>query len=146
MADEIQDSRLTLLGDLQVKEVIEHPGKLLRMGGVVREMLEEARRAPLDEEGRMRARDMLRRCIIEIKSALDDGLRKELERITLPFGKEVPTQSELRIAQAQIVGWFEGLFHGMQAALMGQQMAAQMGPPFRRSPSQQEGRGPSQYL
>ncbi len=146
MADEIQDSRLTLLGDSQVKEVVEHPGKLLRMGGMVREMLEEARRAPLDEEGRVRARDMLRKCITEIKSALDEGLRKELERITLPFGKGVPTQSELRIAQAQLVGWFEGLFHGMQAALMGQQMAAQMGPPFRRSPSQQEGRGPSQYL
>lgn len=105
---------------------VEQPGKLLRIAMMVREMLEEVRRAPLDDDAREHLRDIHGRVLAELKAALSGALVEELERITLPLdGDQVPTDAELRIAQAQLLGWLEGLFQGIQAAIASQQMAAQ---------------------
>jgi len=92
---------------------------------MIKQLLEEVRSAPLDEAGRTRLAEIHRRSISELEEGLAPELVDELERITLPFGDEAPSDAELRIAQAQLVGWLEGLFHGIQAALFAQQMAAQ---------------------
>lgn len=113
-------------------EQVHNVGKLLRVGGMLREMLDEARRDSLDADARRRAQALLARCIEELKGAISPDLGAELDRLNLPFAAEVPTQSELRLTQAQLVGWFEGLFHGMQATLMGQQMGGQVPHPLRR--------------
>jgi Protein of unknown function (DUF2587) len=105
--------------------LIEHPAKVMRIGSMIKQLLEEVRAAPLDEAGRTRLMEIHRRSIIELEDGLAPELREELERLTLPFeGDTPPSEAELRIAQAQLVGWLEGLFHGIQAALVAQQMAA----------------------
>ena len=104
---------------------VEQPAKVMRIGSMVKQLLEEVRSAPLDEAGRTRLAEIHRRSISELEQGLAPELIEELERITLPFGDEAPTDAELRIAQAQLVGWLEGLFHGIQAALFAQQVAAQ---------------------
>jgi len=102
---------------------VEQPGKLLRIAMMVREMLEEVRRAPLDENAREHLADIHARVIQELKGALSGPLAEELDRIALPFGKnEIPSEAELRIAHAQLLGWLEGLFQGIQAAIASQQM------------------------
>jgi hypothetical protein len=106
-------------------DLVEHPGKVMRIASMVKQLLEEVRSAPLDEAGRTRLAEIHRRSISELEEGLAPELVDELERITLPFGDEAPSDAELRIAQAQLVGWLEGLFHGIQAALFAQQMAAQ---------------------
>jgi len=103
---------------------IEQPGKLLRIAVMVREMLEEVRRAPLDEDARGHLTRIHERVMQELRSGLSGSLAEELERITLPFdGDGVPSEAELRIAHAQLLGWLEGLFQGIQAAIATQQMA-----------------------
>src|SRR2546421_6779230 len=114
------------------QELVHNIGKLLRVGGMMREMLDEPRRDSLDQEGRRRAQDLLARCVAELNGAISPDLQSELDRVNLAFGGGIPTQSELRVTQAQLVGWFEGLFHGMQATLMGQQMGGQVPHPMRR--------------
>jgi hypothetical protein len=105
--------------------LIEHPAKVMRIGTMIKQLLEEVRAAPLDEAGRQRLMEIHRRSIVELEDGLAPELREELERLTLPFdGERLPSEAELRIAQAQLVGWLEGLFHGIQAALVAQQMAA----------------------
>ena len=106
-------------------DLVEQPGKVMRIGSMIKQLLEEVRSAPLDEAGRSRLAEIHRRSITELEQGLAPELIDELERITLPFGDEAPSDAELRIAQAQLVGWLEGLFHGIQAALFAQQMAAQ---------------------
>jgi hypothetical protein len=106
-------------------DLVEHPGKVMRIASMIKQLLEEVRSAPLDDAGRTRLAEIHRRSIIELEDGLAPELVEELERITLPFGGEAPSDAELRIAQAQLVGWLEGLFHGIQAALFAQQMAAQ---------------------
>ena len=106
-------------------DLVEHPGKVMRIASMIKQLLEEVRSAPLDEAGRTRLAEIHRRSISELEEGLAPELIDELERITLPFGDEAPSDAELRIAQAQLVGWLEGLFHGIQAALFAQQMAAQ---------------------
>lgn len=106
---------------------VEQPAKVMRIGTMIKQLLEEVRAAPLDEAGRRRLADIHASSIRELESGLAPELREELERLTLPFGTEddhVPSEAELRIAQAQLVGWLEGLFHGIQTALFAQQMAA----------------------
>ena len=93
---------------------------------MIKQLLEEVRGAPLDEAGRSRLVEIHRRSISELEQGLAPELVAELERITLPFDSETPSDAELRIAQAQLVGWLEGLFHGIQTALVAQQMAARM--------------------
>ena len=105
-------------------DFISQPAKVMRIGAMVKNLLDEARSAPLDEAGRTRLREIYEISISELSSALSPDLGTELGRMVLPFSAEVPTESELRIAQAQLVGWLEGLFHGIQASLFAQQAAA----------------------
>lgn len=106
-------------------DLIEQPAKVLRIGSMVKQLLDEVKSAPLDEASRRRLRDIHRQSIKELESGLAPELVEELERLSLPFmDNEVPSEAELRISQAQLVGWLEGLFHGIQTALFAQQMAA----------------------
>ncbi|BBY26519.1 bacterial proteasome activator family protein [Mycolicibacterium sediminis] len=106
-------------------DLVEQPAKVMRIGTMIKQLLEEVRAAPLDEASRTKLRDIHRTSISELEDGLAPELRDELERLTLPFGEDtVPSDAELRIAQAQLVGWLEGLFHGIQTALFAQQMAA----------------------
>ncbi len=104
---------------------IDEPAKILRIGSMVKQLLEEVRNSELDEASRDRLRDIHDTSIEELGQALSPDLREELERLSLPFEEETPTESELMIAQAQLVGWLEGLFQGIQATLFAQQAAAQ---------------------
>ena len=107
--------------------MVEQPAKVMRIGSMIKQLLEEVRAAPLDEAGRQRLKEIHRRSIVELEDGLATELRDELERLSLPFEEgATPTEPELRVAQAQLVGWLEGLFHGIQAALVAQQMAARM--------------------
>ena len=105
-------------------EVIESPAKVLRIGAMTKELLEEVRRAPLDEAGRSRLREIYETSVRELGECIADDLRDELARLSSPFESSSPSEAELRVAQAQLVGWLEGLFHGIQATLFSQQMAA----------------------
>ena len=105
-------------------ETIESPAKVLRIGSMTKELLEEVRRAPLDEAGRARLREIYETSVHELAGCISDDLREELARLTSPFEAAAPTEAELRVAQAQLVGWLEGLFHGIQAAMFSQQMMA----------------------
>jgi len=106
-------------------ESVSQPTKLIRIASMVRALLDEARQAPLDDAGRRSLKEIHERSIHELEDILSPDLRKELEEVTLPFSSETPSEGELRIAQAQLVGWLEGLFHGIQATLFTQQMQAQ---------------------
>jgi hypothetical protein len=107
--------------------LIEQPAKVMRVGSMIKQLLEEVRAAPLDEASRQRLTEIHRRSITELEDGLAPELRDELERLSLPFEPgATPSEAELRVAQAQLVGWLEGLFHGIQAALVAQQMAARL--------------------
>ncbi len=106
-------------------EAITQPTKLIRIASMVRSLLDEARRAPLDDAGRRLLREIHDLSLRELREVLSEELRTELGEMTLPFTSDTPSESELRVAQAQLVGWLEGLFHGIQATLFTQQMAAQ---------------------
>jgi hypothetical protein len=142
--------------------LIEQPAKVMRIGNMIKQLLEEVRAAPLDDAGRQRLKEIHRRSILELEDGLAPELRDELERITLPFADGTPSEAELRIAQAQLVGWLEGLFHGIQAAIVAQQMAARAQLEHMRGArpalpmsgrgipgmpgAQSEGESPGQYL
>ncbi|MGY1821966.1 bacterial proteasome activator family protein [Geodermatophilus sp. SYSU D00079] len=112
-------------GEATIGDMVEQPAKVMRIGTMIKQLLEEVRAAPLDEASRQRLRDIHASSIRELEQGLAPELRDELERITLPFAEdETPSDAELRIAQAQLVGWLEGVFHGIQTALFAQQMAA----------------------
>jgi hypothetical protein len=105
--------------------MVEQPDKVMRIGSMIKQLLEEVRNSPLDEAGRARLAEVHERSLAELEQGLSPELVEELRRITLPFDENsTPTDAELRIAQAQLVGWLEGLFHGIQTALFAQQMAA----------------------
>jgi hypothetical protein len=107
------------------REAVSQPSKLIRIASMVKNMLEEVRHAPLDDAGRRLLAQIHQRSMSELESVLSEDLRAELAEVVLPFAEAPPSESELRIAQAQLVGWLEGLFHGIQASLFSQQMAAQ---------------------
>lgn len=108
-------------------DMVEQPAKVMRIGTMIKQLLEEVRAAPLDEASRNRLREIHRSSIRELEQGLAPELRDELERLTLPFNEDdSPSDAELRISQAQLVGWLEGLFHGIQTALFAQQMAARV--------------------
>ena len=108
-----------------VTDMVEEPAKVMRIGNMIRQLLAEAKSAPLDDPSRQRLRAIYQTSIIELKQGLAPELADELERLTLPFSDDAtPSDAELRIAQAQLVGWLEGLIHGIQTALFAQQMAA----------------------
>jgi Protein of unknown function (DUF2587) len=110
--------------EMQPSESVESPAKVMRIGAMVRQLLEEVRQAPLDEAGRARLREIYELSVKELAEGLSPELRDELAQFAMPFDADAPSEAELRIAQAQLVGWLEGLFHGIQATLFAQQMAA----------------------
>jgi hypothetical protein len=108
-----------------ITKMVEQPAKVMRLGSMIKQLLDEVKSAPLDEASRSRLAQIHRSTIAELEHGLAPDLVEELERLSLPFNEgEVPSEGELRIAQAQLVGWLEGLFHGIQTALFAQQMAA----------------------
>ena len=122
-----QEQPVVVVGgqDGDLTDMVEQPAKVMRIGTMIKQLLEEVRAAPLDDASRQRLRDIHASSIRELEQGLAPELREELERITLPFAEdETPSDAELRIAQAQLVGWLEGVFHGIQTALFAQQMAA----------------------
>ena len=125
-----------------ITDLVEQPAKVMRIGTMIKQLLDEVKAAPLDEASRRRLQSIHRASIVELENGLAQELVEELERLSLPFVEdEVPTEAELRIAQAQLVGWLEGLFHGIQTALFAQQMAAraQLEQMRRALPPGQEG-------
>jgi Protein of unknown function (DUF2587) len=111
-------------GERSVTEMVEQPAKVMRIGSMIRQLLEEVKSAPLDEQSRARLKEIHQNSIKELEDGLAPELVEELERLSLPFGDATPSEAELRVAQAQLVGWLEGLFHGIQTTLFAQQMAA----------------------
>jgi hypothetical protein len=114
--------------DSEVEEelpAISEPAKVMRIGSMIRTLLEEVREVELDEASRDRMREIYEQSVRELSECLAPELREELARLALPFSSEAPSEAELRVAQAQLVGWLEGLFHGIQAAVAAQQMMAQ---------------------
>jgi hypothetical protein len=147
-------------GGDQDQQVVAHPAKLLRIASMIREMVEEVRQSSLDEKGRSRLAEVYRSSIGELREALSEDLQRELDELAVPL-ESTESESEVRIAQAQLLGWLEGLFHGIQAALWAQHAQAQAaleevrrrqlpsGHPARRSgsPGQAEPQAPpGQYL
>ncbi|MTE19942.1 DUF2587 domain-containing protein [Streptomyces sp. TRM43335] len=111
--------------EVPVTEMVEQPAKVMRIGSMIKQLLEEVKSAPLDEASRARLKEIHASSVKELEDGLAPELIEELERISLPFTDDaVPSEAELRVAQAQLVGWLEGLFHGIQTALFAQQMAA----------------------
>ena len=108
--------------EAQLNEGIQHPAKVMRIASMARQLLDEVRHASLDEASRSRMREIYETSVKELSEILSDDLRDELERLSLPFNQEAPSDAELRVAHAQLVGWLEGLFHGIQAMLFAQQM------------------------
>ena len=143
---------------------VEQPAKVMRIGSMIKQLLDEVRNAPLDDAGRVRLAKIHERSIKELEQGLAPELVEELRRITLPFSEEhTPSDAELRIAQAQLVGWLEGLFHGIQTALFAQQVAARsqleqmrralpggapnpLAPDLAAQPAGEGERGTGQYL
>ncbi|KZF06159.1 MAG: bacterial proteasome activator family protein [Rhodococcus sp. (in: high G+C Gram-positive bacteria)] len=112
-------------GETPLSDMVEQPAKVMRIGTMIKQLLEEVRAAPLDDASRTRLKNIHESSIRELEQGLAPELREELERLALPFGEDsIPSDAELRIAQAQLVGWLEGVFHGIQTALFAQQMAA----------------------
>jgi hypothetical protein len=133
MTDNPEEDGVEIIGGASARDddgtsltdLVEQPAKVMRIGTMIKQLLEEVRTAPLDDASRNRLRDIHASSIRELEQGLAPELRDELERITLPFSEDVtPSDAELRIAQAQLVGWLEGVFHGIQTALFAQQMAA----------------------
>jgi hypothetical protein len=142
-------------GEEESTEAVEKPAKVMRIGSMIKQLLEEVRHAPLDEASRGRLKDIYEISVKELASGLSGDLRDELERLTLPLAETSPSDAELRIAQAQLVGWLEGLFHGIQATLFAQQVAAraqleemmqQRGLPAAAGPSSEPGGQGGAYL
>ncbi len=124
------DPQMMIMGadaddDKSVTDLVQQPAKVMRIGTMIKQLLEEVKAAPLDDASRNRLKEIHTSSIRELEDGLAPELREELERLALPFTDDaVPSDAELRIAQAQLVGWLEGLFHGIQTALFAQQMAA----------------------
>lgn len=136
-------------------DLVEQPAKVMRIGSMIKQLLEEVRSAPLDEAGRKRLAQIHEQSINELKDGLAPELVEELDRIAQPFSETSPSDAELRIAQAQLVGWLEGLFHGIQTAIVAQQMAAQaqlqamrrgLPPGSTPQPGPEPGHSTGQYL
>ncbi len=138
--------------EVPVTDMVEQPAKVMRIGSMIKQLLEEVRAAPLDEASRVRLKDIHASSVKELEDGLAPELVEELERLSLPFTEEaIPSEAELRIAQAQLVGWLEGLFHGIQTALFAQQMAARaqleqmrraLPPGASHEDDDEDGRGP----
>ena len=130
-AEDVQVERGELVtgsdSESEMSETVTEPAKVMRIGSMVKQLLEEVRLAPLDDASRERLAEVYERSVVELSQALSPDLREELQMLTLPFNDHdsgPPSDAELRVAKAQLVGWLEGLFHGIQATLFAQQLAA----------------------
>ena len=125
-AAEVEHGEIVPAGDEEeLQDSVTSPAKVMRIGSMVKALLEEVRGAQLDEPSRERLAEIYERSVVELSEALSPDLQQELKMLTLPFKDgEVPSESEIRVAKAQLVGWLEGLFHGIQATLFAQQLAA----------------------
>lgn len=110
------------INEAEVNEGIQHPAKVMRIASMARQLLDEVRHASLDEASRSRMREIYETSVKELADILSPDLRDELNRLSTPFNQDAPSDAELRVAHAQLVGWLEGLFHGIQAMLFAQQM------------------------
>lgn len=134
------------------KEGVEHPAKVMRIASMARQLLDEVRHASLDEASRSRMREIYETSVKELSEILSPDLKEELARLSLPFNEQSPSDAELRVAHAQLVGWLEGLFHGIQAMLFAQQMETRQRLEEMRRPSlptpgePQSSEGPGTYL
>jgi hypothetical protein len=141
-------------GSEEIVESVSSPAKVMRIGAMVKALLEEVRTASLDEPGRDRLKAIFEESIEQLRGSLSPDLAEELASLSPPFSDPTPTEAELRIAQAQLVGWLEGLFHGIQATLFAQQMAARQQleqmrgqlPPGVQGPAGDEATRPGTYL
>lgn len=132
-------------------ESLTHPSKLIRIATMTRAMLDEVRQAPIDDKGRARLAEVHRQSVDELRDVLSDDLLEEFDQLMVPLKNEESSEGEIRIAQAQLIGWLEGLFHGIQASLFSQQLAAQnqLAEMQRRSlqrPQSDQDQGPGLYL
>ena len=139
--------------ELVETETVNQPAKLMRIGSMLKQLLDEAKAAPLDEKARIRLREIYETSVRELAEGLSPDLQNELAAMALPFDAAAPSEAELRVAQAQLVGWLEGLFHGIQATLFAQQMAARNQLEGMRQPQlgraqgeEQDGNRPGTYL
>ena len=124
--DDVQGEQAETVGEPPSGEAVTQPAKVMRIGSMVKQLLEEVRNSSLDEASRERLAEVYERSVIEVSEALSPDLQEELRSLALPFEHdEVPSEAELRVAKAQLVGWLEGLFHGIQASMMAQQAMAQ---------------------
>lgn len=138
--------------EAEARELVEQPAKLLRIASMIRELLEEVRQSSPDEAGRRRLQEIYERSLGELKDTLSEDLQRELTTLAIPLHRTA-TESEIRVAQAQLVGWLEGLFHGIQAALWAQHIQARAqleemrrrALPGRSQPPEGQ-RTPGQYL
>lgn len=139
---------------IEGEEQVTEPAKVMRIGSMIRQLLEEVRNTVMDDAARERLAEIYERSIVELSEAISPDLREELQMLALPFKEgEIPSDAELRIAKAQLVGWLEGLFHGIQATLFAQQIAAQQQlqqmrqiPPGMMRPDIQGGDRPGTYI
>ena len=136
-------------------EAVQHPAKVMRIASMARNLLEEVRQAPLDDASRSRMREIYETSVTELANVLSPDLQEELARVSLPFSDDTPSDAELRVAHAQLVGWLEGLFHGIQAMLFAQQMESRqrleemrkgLPPGAGGPPGSPEESGPGTYL
>jgi hypothetical protein len=127
VSDPTDQTEVVVVGDRDQpnREVVEQPAKVMRIGSMIKQLLDEVRQSPLDEKARTRLAEIYETSVRELADGLSPDLREELGRMSMPLGEGVPSEAELRVAQAQLVGWLEGLFHGIQATLFAQQVAAQ---------------------
>lgn len=125
MEDPLTPDAIEESPEAEMSPQVSEPSKLIRIATMTRAMLDEARQAPLDEGGRLRLAEVHARSVDELKEVLSPDLQEEFEEIMLPLSHEGSSESEIRVAQAQLIGWLEGLFHGIQASLWSQQMMAQ---------------------
>lgn len=142
--------------EAELVDAVSRPAKVMRIGAMTKQLLDEVRQAPLDTASRTRLKEIYERSVQELAEGLSPDLAAELDRLASPFESEAPSEAELRIAQAQLVGWLEGLFHGIQATLFAQQMAARSQleemrqrqlPPGPMRPGERGGEArPGQYL
>jgi hypothetical protein len=127
VSDPTDQTEVVVVGDRDQpnREVVEQPAKVMRIGSMIKQLLDEVRQSPLDEKARTRLAEIYETSVRELADGLSPDLREELSRMSMPLGEGIPSEAELRVAQAQLVGWLEGLFHGIQATLFAQQVAAQ---------------------
>jgi hypothetical protein len=128
------------------RETVEQPAKVMRIGSMIKQLLDEVRQAPLDDASRTRLKEIYETSVRELATVLSPDLREELDRLAMPFEQQTPTDSELRVAHAQLVGWLEGLFHGIQATLFAQQMAARAQLEEMRGRALPPGQSPEQAM